>query len=296
MVARFGSVVVAASGCAVGYLLIFWTAGRVISGNVGFGGSDVATLAFVGSVGTLFLGIAMYATAWSSGGAFFLAAGHLAAGGIAVASPPGEPGTVLTSDVGRGAQVALVGGLVLTIGVVFLVAGLTTRESRRAGRTDGESRRAGRTDGGGRRVRRADRDEWGPLVSLGVAVVGVLPGLALVLAGGTENYQSQVLSRRGAALLPLALLVVGLVALALAIAYARWSVFGLGVVGVLVSGFGLAAQVRPAMFTDLATSIRPETLSHTLLAVRDQATLGFVTAIGGLLVATAFAVRATRSG
>ncbi|MGL5859638.1 MAG: hypothetical protein ACRCY9_00080, partial [Phycicoccus sp.] len=164
--------------------------------------------------------------------------------------------------------------LVLTVGVVLLVGGLTARACRRPGR---------------------DLDRSGRLVSVGVAVVGVLPGLMLVLAGGLENYGEQVLNRRGPQFLPIALLAVGLAALAVTMAYARWSAFGLGVVGLLVTGLGLATQVTPALLTGPATSAWPEPLGDALLAVRDQATLGFVTTIGALLVAFALAVRMTRS-
>ncbi|MGL5908928.1 MAG: hypothetical protein ACRCZP_02935, partial [Phycicoccus sp.] len=202
MIARLGSVLVAVPACAVGYLLVLWAAGRVVTGDTGFGGSDAATLAFVAAVGALFLGTAMLTAAWSSGGVLVLAAGHLVVGTVAVVAPQGDPGTSPTSDLGRGAEVALVGGLVLTVGVVLLVGGLTTRACRLPGR---------------------DRDRSGRLVSVGVAVVGVLPGLMLVLAGGLENYGEQVLNRRGPQLLPIALLAVGLAALAVTMAYARWS-------------------------------------------------------------------------
>ncbi|MGL4177405.1 MAG: hypothetical protein ACRCSN_15160 [Dermatophilaceae bacterium] len=275
MIARLGSVLVAVPACAVGYVLVFWTAGRVVTGDTGFGGSDAATLTFVASVGALFLGTAMFTTAWSSVGVLVLAAGHLVVGAVAVVAPQGDSGSSPSSDIGRGAEVALVGGLVLTVGVVLLLGGLTVRERRRPGRDEG--------------------DESGRLVSLLVALVGVLPGLVLVLAGGLENYGEQVLNRRGAQFLPVALLVVGLTALAVTMAYARWSAFGLGAVGLLVTGLGLATQVSPALLTGLATAAWPEPLGNALLAVRDQATLGFVTAIGALLAAAALAVRTTRS-
>ncbi|MGL5927593.1 MAG: hypothetical protein ACRCY8_01530 [Dermatophilaceae bacterium] len=275
MIARLGSVLVAVPACAVGYVLVLWTAGRVVTGDTGFGGSDIATLTFVASVGALFLGTAMFTTAWSSVGVLVLAAGHLVVGAVAVVAPQGDPGSSPSSDIGRGAEVALVGGLVLTVGVVLLVGGLTTREGRRPGRDE--------------------RDESGRLVSLLVALVGVLPGLVLVLAGGLENYGEQVLNRRGLQVLPVVLVVVGLTALAVTMSYARWSAFGLGVVGLLVTGLGLATQVSPALLTGPAAAAWPEPLGDALLAVRDQATLGFVTTIGALLAAAALAVRMTRS-
>ncbi|MGL5867350.1 MAG: hypothetical protein ACRCYX_16020 [Dermatophilaceae bacterium] len=275
MIARLGSVLVALPACAVGYALVFWTAGRVIVGDLGVGGSDSATLTFVASVGALFLGIAMATTAWSSAGVFILAAGNLVVGTVAVVSPQGGPGGSPTSDIGRGAEVALVGGQVLAIGVILLVGGVTARACRRPGG--------------------ADRDESGPLMSVLVAFVGGLPGLVLVLAGGIENYGEQVLNERGPQVLPIALLIVGLVALAATLAYARWSAFGLGVVGPLVVGLGLATQVEPAMLTGLATAARPESVSVVVLAVRDQAMLGFVTAIGALVTAAAVTVRVARA-
>ncbi len=287
MVARIVSLVVALPAFVVGHLLLFWGGGQVLESRSLGGTLEIGEVVSISVLlgGAVLIGGALITAAWSSLGAILLGVLQTIVGLASVfavfdyrSDDPNPLADALTAvsrverSSGTGALIGLVSGIVLLTGILFLVVGLVARSRRRSEALLGPAPAR--------------------VVSVVVALLGLVPGVLLVLVGGYGNYRTQLQELRGELdPMSLGLLGAGILVIALVVLGIRWSSLGVGLVGLLITGAGVLLLVAPFLVARGLADVDEPMLRAIVVAVTYFGSTGYVALIGLLLFFGAVAAR-----
>ncbi len=263
---RILSVVIAVAASLVGHVVLWISAATCFIAFQRFLQPEIGAMVGV-VVGVIIIGIAMLTVAISSAGVLLVGAVQIVSGLAGVLLTPSLGGGFapmvqlsgllrsINAELSYGFDYSVLTGICLITGVTFVAAGLVGRMPRRSGPAQGV----------------------GILAAVIAVVVGLI-GVVLAIGAGFVTFRRGFVFLDGPDPVAVLLLVLGVLLVGVAVVSARWSPYGVVVLGVLVLVLGIAA-----VFTRFVVAM--PLLPVAQPGIDTAAILGNVQQIGVLLAA-----------